>query len=126
MKANTIELLFGKRKAALELFQQVQNYIESLGDIKTTVTKTQVSFGTNRKFAWVWLPQMWIKKQSEDSIVLTFALDHLVDDERIKEAVEPSPGRWTHHVVIQEKSDFDENVRAWILEAWKISLRSSG
>ncbi len=126
MKANTIELLFGKRKAALVLFQQVQNYIESLGDIKTAVTKTQVSFGTNRKFAWVWLPQIWIKKQPDDSIVLTFALDRHIEDKRIQEAVEPKPGNWTHHVVIQEHSDFDNSVRAWIIEAWKKSLRTSG
>ena|SRR5688572_21706165 len=121
MKTHAVEHLFGDRKAALKLFQHVQHYIEGLGNIKMAVAKTQVSFGTKRKFAWVWLPQMWIKKQPENSIVLTFALDRQVRDKRIKEIVEPTPGKWTHHVVIQDRADFDDKVRSWVLEACKKS-----
>lgn len=118
-----IESLFRNRTKALELFKIVQSYIEGLGSVNTEATKTQISFGTDRKFAWVWLPQIWIKKQPDKSIVVTFSLDRRIQDERVKEAVEPRPGKWTHHVVIEKASDFDDDVRDWIMEAWDKSRR---
>jgi len=92
--------LFEKHPASLALFNIVRSYIESLALVSVDPMKTQVSFGAERKFAWVWLPPMWIKKQPENSIVLTIGLDREVIDPRIKEANEPYPGRWVHHVVI--------------------------
>jgi len=114
----TIEALFAGRPEAFTLFQVVREYIESIGPVRLEPSKTQVSFGTRTKFAWVWLPQMWIKKQPENSIVLTFGLRRRIEDRRIKESVEPYPGRFTHQVVIEKESDFDENVREWLREAY--------
>jgi hypothetical protein len=116
-----IESLFEGRPRSLALFQHVRLYIESLGPVKVEAAKTQVSFGMKRKFAWVWLPQMWIKKQPEESIVLTFALPRRVEDRRIKEAVEPRPGRWTHHLVMQKEADLDSQVRQWLREACSLA-----
>jgi len=80
--------------------------------------KTQVSFGARTKFAWVWLPQLWTKKRPEKSITLTFNVGRHIKHDRIVEAVEPRPGRWTHHVIIESKSDLDEDVREWLCEAY--------
>jgi hypothetical protein len=44
------------------LFEKVRLFIESIGPVTMEATKTQVSFGTTRKFAWVWLPQIYTKK----------------------------------------------------------------
>jgi hypothetical protein len=117
----TIEGLFTGRPEAYRLFGIVREYIESLGPVKIEAAKTQVSFGLSTKFAWVWLPQMWIKKVSENGIVVTFDLDHHLEHPRIKQAVEPRPGRWAHHVVIETESDFDNNVRGWLKEAYGLS-----
>jgi hypothetical protein len=123
----TVEGLFTERQAAYVLFDVVREYIESLGSISVEATKTQVSFGTKSKFAWVWLPQMWIKKQKDNSITIAFDLDHEVQHTRIRSSVEPRPGRWTHHVVIEKESDFDNNVKMWLREAYVLSLtRISG
>jgi adenylate kinase family enzyme len=113
-----VESLFEGYPRSLALFQHIRRYIESLGSVKIEAAKTQVSFGMKRKFAWVWLPQMWIKKQPRDSIVLTFSLPRRVEDPRIKQAVEPRPGRWTHHVVIQKEADLDDQVKQWLKEAY--------
>ena len=56
----TIEKLFAGRPAAFLLFEAVRKYIESLGPVEVVPAKTQVSFGVRTKFAWVWLPRMWI------------------------------------------------------------------
>jgi hypothetical protein len=121
MKQFTVDKLFGERKVALQLFRTVQSFIENLGEVNTEITKTQVSFGTKRKFAWVWLPQLWIKNQPKNSIVLTFALDHHIENKKIKEVVEPSPGKWTHHIVIKNSSDFNDEIKSWVEEAWRKS-----
>lgn len=114
----TTEGFFKGRPESLALFNVVRQYTESLGPVKIEAFKTQISFGARRKFAWVWLPQMWIKKQPENSVVLTFGLPRRVEDRRIKQAVEPRPGRWTHHVVIESEAAFDDAVKGWLREAY--------
>lgn len=114
----TVEGLFSGRPEALKLFYAVQKYIESLGPIIIEAMITQVSFGAKTKFAWVWLPQLWVKKRPEHSITLTFDVDRHIKHERIVEAVEPRPGRWTHHVIIEHESELDEDVREWLREAY--------
>jgi len=115
----TLEQLFAGRPGALVLFHFVRHYIESLGPVKMEVMKTQVSFGATTKFAWVWLPQIWIKKRAENSITLTFDLKRRIGNVRIEDVVEPRPGRFTHHVIIEKESDLDEDVRAWLREAYE-------
>ena len=116
----TIESLFEGRPAALALFNTVRRYIESLGPVTIEPMKTQITFGAKRKFAWVWLPQMWINKRPENSLTFTFDLGHKIAHPRIEEAVEPRPGRWTHHVIIENEFDFDDIVKGWLSEAYEI------
>jgi hypothetical protein len=119
----TIDKLFEGRAEARRLFEGVRIEIEKFGPVKVTPLKTQVSFGTDRKFAWVWLPQTWIKKRPEGSVTLTFSLPNEVVDSRIVQALEPYPGRWTHHVIIESKSDLDQTVLSWLREAYVNSKR---
>ncbi len=65
---------------------------------------------------------MWIKKVPEDGIVVTFDLPQRVEHVQIKSVVEPRPGRWPHHVVIVKESDFNENVKEWLHEAYVAAL----
>jgi hypothetical protein len=115
----TIDGLFEGQPGSLRLFEAVRKYIESLGPVTVEAAKTQVSFGVKTKFAWVWLPQTWIKKRPLNTITLALDLDHEVKDWRIVQAVEPRPGRWTHHILINEDSDLDDKVKGWIREAYK-------
>jgi hypothetical protein len=108
----TLVGFFADRPRSRELFEHIRSFIGSLGPMKIEVMRTQISFGTKRKFACIWLPQKWIKKREEGSITLTFALLRRIDDLRIEEAVEPRPGRWTHHIIIRKGTDLDENVMA--------------
>ncbi|MHB1318955.1 MAG: hypothetical protein ACYCYF_10095, partial [Anaerolineae bacterium] len=50
-------------------------------------------------------------------LVLTFGLRRRLDDLRIVEAVEPYPGRWTHHLIVARAEDVDAQVLAWLEEA---------
>jgi hypothetical protein len=115
-----VEVFFDGRPGALRLFQAIRSYIESIGPVEVKTTRTQVSFTAGTAFAWVWLPQLWVKRRPEDSITVSFSLDRRVEDERIAEAVEPRPGRWMHHLVIEGETDFDDDVRGWLREAYSL------
>ncbi len=109
-----IREFFAGRPQARTLYRLVEDYVKSLGPVNIARTKTQISFGVLRKFAWVWLPQMWIHKQPEESITLSFTLPYRIRDRRIKESVEPMPGHWMHHCVIAKKTEFNGKAKGWI------------
>lgn len=114
----TLDRLFDGRPGSRRLYNVVADFIESLGDVTVEVMKTQVSFGSDRKFAWVWLPQIWIRKQPENSIVLTFSSNQRIEDPHVKQSVEPRPGRWANHAVIEDEREFDDVVKGWLVEAF--------
>lgn len=113
-----VERLFAGRPEALKLFCAIRTCIESIGSVHTQASRTQVSFGGRTKFAWVWLPQLWVRNRPDTSVTLSFALGRRVDDDRIGEAVQTRGGHWMHHVVIEKESDVDEAVTEWLREAY--------
>jgi hypothetical protein len=116
-----IEQVLKGYPVARRLYRTVSSYISSLGEVEVVPRKTQVGFSHGRLFAWVWLPQRWIKNAPVKGVALTFSLDHRVSDRRIKECVEPYPGRFTHHVVMLAPSDLDARVRGWLIEAYELA-----
>ena len=119
---NVQEVLVEDRKAQ-KLFSLVAKFLNSLERVESVTRKTQVTFKHGRGFAWIWLPQMWIKKQPDTSITLSFTAGHPIQHEQIKKKVEPQPGYWTHHVVIEKKTDFSNIVREWLREARAFGAR---
>jgi hypothetical protein len=115
--AHEPEVLFEGRPESLRLFIALRRLVETLCPSEMVVRKTQVSFLAERGFAWVWLPQMWVKRP-ETSVTLAFVLPHRVDHPRIEEVVEPYPERWMHHIIIERESDLDGDVRGWLGEAY--------
>jgi hypothetical protein len=106
--------LFKNRDASFQLFEVVRKYLESLPGVQLSVAKTQVAFKAKRQFAWVWLPQMWITSAPENSIVVSFRLDHPLHDTRIKEVLETYPGRFMHHVVVEKPSHLQGKLKKWL------------
>lgn len=52
-------------------------------------------------------------------VVIDYIESHLHEklDLRIDAAVEPYPGRWTHHVLIAGTGEIDDKLMGWIKEA---------
>ena len=48
----------------------------------------------------------------------TLGLGRRVEHPHILQAVEPYPGRWTHHVLVTEADQIDEELMGWLREAW--------
>ncbi len=89
----------------------------SIGPAEIRVTKSQVAFWRRRAFAWAWMPGKYLRRRTAP-LVLTIALRRRDGSPRWKQIVEPSPGRFTHHLELYSRDDFDDEVHAWLLEAW--------
>lgn len=122
MYKDKVETFFCNQAKQISLFYAVENLISSIGAVKIEVKKSQISFGTKTKFAWVWTPREW-GKRPENSIVLTFGVSRHIGNEQIVQTVEPYPGRWTHHMIIQDKSDLNDDILQWLREAYTFSLK---
>ena len=114
----TVEDLFKGHAEAYGLFSAVRRYIESIGPVNISATKTRVSFRGKTRFAWVWLPQMWDEKQKAGSITLTFDLGRQIQRPKASNDAHSHSGRWTRHVIIESESDLNEKVCGWIHEAY--------
>jgi hypothetical protein len=54
-------------------------------------------------------------------LVLTILFRERDPSPRWKQVVEPYPGRFTHHLELNEVSDIDDEVVAWLRKAWELA-----
>lgn len=110
---------FNKHPDALPLYELFeQKLLSELGGADIKVQKTQISFSNKHNFAFVsFLPMRKAKERPQTYIVITFGLGHRVESPRIDAATEPYPNRWTHHVLISEPEEIDEELMGWVKEA---------
>lgn len=110
---------FDGRPEALPLYEAFEQKVFSAVDgVKVKVQKTQIAFSNRHNFAFVsFLPVRKAKERPKVYIVVTFGLGYCVESPRIDAAVEPYPGRWTHHVLIAGTEEVDDELMGWIKEA---------
>lgn len=99
-----------------ELFEQ--RLLSEIENVNIKVQKTQISFSNKYNFAFVsFLPVRKAKERPKDYIVITFGLGYRAESPRIDVASEPYPNRWTHHVLISDPEEIDEELMGWVKEA---------
>ena len=110
---------FDGRPEALPLYEAFEQKVFSeVHGVKVKVQKTQITFSNRHNFAFVsFLPVRKAKDRAKVYIVVTFGLGYCVESPRIDAAVEPYPGRWTHHVLIAGTGEIDDELMGWIKEA---------
>lgn len=114
---NDIVNFFQGRDTSLKLFNLLRRLIERHCSPKIEVSKTQISFGEDYKYIWVWLPQTWIKKRQENSITMTIVTGKKIQSDKIVESVQPKKGYWTHHIVIESSKDIGKEIEDLIQES---------
>lgn len=116
---------FDSHPDALPLYEKFEKSIADLvPDVKIKVQKTQISFYNRHLFACVSFARVRKKKDCPDCyIVITFVLSHKAESPRIDIATEPYPNRWTHHVLISDPGEIDDELMGWIEEAALFSNR---
>ncbi len=113
-----LDEFFAGQPQSRQLFDALCGMIEAFGPVALRVTKSQVAFRRRKTFAWAWMPGKYLRRPAAP-LVLTLALRRRDASRRWKEAVEPAPGRFTHHLELYSPQDIDDQVQAWLREAWE-------
>jgi hypothetical protein len=101
-----------------QIFEAVLSAVARAGPAELRVGKSQIAFRRRVAFAWVWMPEQYLKRPAAP-LVLTVGLRRRDSSPRWKEIVEPAPGRFTHHLELYTPADVDGEVRGWLQEAWE-------
>lgn len=99
------------------LFDALKAVIDDIGPAEQQVTKSQIAFRRRKAFAWAWIPDKYLHGRHA-LLVLSIALPYRDDSPRWKQIVEPSPGRFMHHLEWHAETDIDQQIRARLREAW--------
>lgn len=112
-------LFFDKHMDAVPLYETLENRIlKEIENVQIKVQKSQISFYNKHLFACVSFARVRKKKDCPASyIVVTFGLDHKLESPRVEIATEPYPNRWTHHLLVADTEEIDDELMAWIREA---------
>jgi hypothetical protein len=106
----------------LALYQAFFGALEArLPQARVQVQKSQISFYGRHLFAAASIPVRRKKDWPKNCLLVTFGLGQRVDSPRIAVAVEPYPGRWTHHVVLSAPEEINEQLLGWLEEAFAFS-----
>jgi hypothetical protein len=112
------EAFFAPYPHGLPLLARLRKVLQSFGPVEVNATKTQVSFRARRRFAWLWVPQMALKRGPPD-VFLAFGLPYRAASRRIKESVEVRAGLWVHHLRLGSADDLDDEVQGWLRESYE-------
>jgi len=111
-----VMLFFSKAPRALPLYEKLEGEILSrFPETTVTVQKSQIAFDNGKRFAFASL--------RGKRLVVTFGLGQRVDSPRIAQVVEPYPGRWTHHVLVADDAELNDELFQWITLAYDFAAR---
>ena len=114
---------FDGHGAELELYQALFTRLEAaFPDASVKVQKSQISFYNRHLFAAASLPLRRRKEWPKVCILVTIGLSYRLSSPRIAVATEPYPNRWTHHGVISEAGQIDEELLGWLREAYDFAM----
>ena len=116
MTAEVLAFL-GGAPGPISLFEAWEEAVLACGESTMKVSKTQISWGNPLQFAVLSQPRRAAQRRI-GALLATLGLGHRVEHPHILQAVEPYPGRWTHHVLVTEADQIDEELMGWLREAW--------
>ncbi len=118
-----ILLFFNQHRTALPLYEEFAGkVVTQFPDSKIKVQKTQITFSNRHVYACVSFLRVKKKAELPDNyFVLTLGLPYPLESGRVAVKTEPYPRRWTTHIVISKLSDLDEELFAWVEQAYEFS-----
>lgn len=117
--AADVLMFFDGKPLELSLYQTLFQQLEKLFPEGTVrVQKSQISFYGRHLYGAASLPVRRRKGWPEHCLVVTLGLNRRLESPRVAVAVEPYPGRWTHHFLLTETDQIDGELLGWFQEAW--------
>ena len=116
---------FAEQPAAFALYEAFADRVLTLfPEASARVQKTQITFSGRRVFACVSCLRVRRKAELPDPwIVVTLGLPCPLASPRVAAKTEPYPGRWTNHIVVGSVEEIDDELLAWVRQAWDFSAR---
>jgi hypothetical protein len=111
------ERFFEGHPQSLALFRAVWTVIEAIGPASVRTSASQVTFARRRGFAWLWMPGMWLRHPTAET-VLSIALARHDSSSRFKEVAHPSRRVFMHHLELDHPAQIDAEVVRWLREAY--------
>ena len=117
------ELFFQNHPAAASLYELfAEKLFARFPATSIRVQKTQITFSNRHSYACVSF--LRVKKRAElpePYFVPTLGLPAPLESARVAAKTEPYPGRWTTHIVVSTPAELDEELFAWIAQAYAFS-----
>ena len=116
-------LFFQATPEMLPVYEKLRERLEAAyPDMGVKVAKTQISLRNRYVFAAVSLPWRKLKGWPEKYVLVSFGLGWKMENNRIVQTVEPYPGRWTHHVILERPEDVDGELMDWLDLAYGFAM----
>ncbi len=113
----TLAQFFEGHQESRKIFARLQAVMEAVTPAEQRITRSQIAFLRRRPFAWAWVPARYLRGKVAP-LVLTIARRDRDPSARWKEIVEVTPGRFMHHLELYSAGEIDDQVAAWLREAW--------
>ena len=122
MDQNTL-FFFNGHPEALPLYEAFEKRLLSeLEGVVVQPQKSQITLKNRRVFGAVsFLAARKAKDRPNPYITVTLGLNRRLDSLRVDKASEPYLGRWTHHLVIGATDEIDDELMAWVREAYDLA-----
>ena len=118
MESLPVDAFFAGHPDSRVLFDALRAAAEGLGDFDVRVSKSQVGLARRHIFARAWVPARHLGEGRGAPLVLTIGFRSQDPSPRWKQIVEPSPGRFTHHLELASVGDIDDEVLGWLRRAY--------
>jgi len=87
------------------IYQAVaEHLLHAFPDVTLHPGKTQLGFGRQVQFAWVWLPR---RKADAGALMVSFSLPVREESPRVAWTIDVRPGRVMHHVPVRSAEEVD-------------------
>jgi hypothetical protein len=114
----SIDEFFADAHLSRKIFKKVEKMTDSLEGVSRRASRSQIVFRRRPDFAWAWIPGRYLKGKTAP-LVLSVSLPDRDKSSRWKEIVQPSAGRFLHHLELHKPSDVDQTVKQWLYDAWE-------
>jgi hypothetical protein len=127
----TLDEFFAGNAHARQLFEALQAAAKAVaGPVELQVSKSQVALrhpDGGKPLAWAWVPARYLGEgRGFAPLVVSLVFSARDPSPRWKEIVEPSRGRFMHHLELRDAAEIDAEVQAWIIAATQAAADRAG
>jgi predicted transport protein len=107
----------GAKRALRPLYEKLREELEAFGDdVQAEPRQTYVAFARGRQFAL-------LQPSTKDRIDVGLVLPGVEPNDRLRDAGSFGSGRITHRVGLKSDAAIDDDLRAWMLQAYAAAER---